>query len=201
MIWYIQNLINFFYSPWTKGLCCILLIGEAIGLFFGSSGNKGVIRIFMPMILGTLLFMNAGNIALMIGKILGLDLSKEVQVPVLEPPEINYGSVYSGLDDETGTWRDTGQQYYQAMQTGIPVDCFGDKTATINYITENYTKGESMGITIDGKTINGTVYTGHDDVYNKDRNYLIGDDGTIVSSTVYEGADGKQYSFPHVLDY
>lgn len=36
-----QSIINFFYSPWTKGICCILLIGEAIGLWLGVSNNRG----------------------------------------------------------------------------------------------------------------------------------------------------------------
>ena len=77
----IQGIIDFFYSPWIKGLCCIFLIGEAIGLFFVGSQNKEMTKIFIPMMLGTVIFMCAGHIALGFGKIFGFEIVKKSAVP------------------------------------------------------------------------------------------------------------------------
>lgn len=81
----IQSIFDFFYSTWTKGLCCIFLIASAIGLWFGRSQNGGIFKVFVPMMIGTLLFMCAGALSIrignMVGKIYGIDFSEKITVP------------------------------------------------------------------------------------------------------------------------
>lgn len=81
----IQSIFDFFYSPWTKALCCIFLIASAIGLWFGRSQNGGIFKVFVPMMIGTLLFMCAGALSIgvgnMIGRIYGIDFSEKITVP------------------------------------------------------------------------------------------------------------------------
>lgn len=81
----IQSVYDFFYSPWTKGLCCIFLIASAIGLWFGRSQNGGIFKVFVPMMIGTLLFMCAGALSIgignMVGRIHGIDFSEKIIVP------------------------------------------------------------------------------------------------------------------------
>lgn len=81
----IQSIFDFFYSPWIKGLCCIFLIASAIGLWFGRSQNGGIFKVFVPMMIGTLIFMCAGALSIgignMIGRIYGIDFSEKITVP------------------------------------------------------------------------------------------------------------------------
>lgn len=59
----LNDLYAFFYSPWTKRLCCIFLIGECMGLwFFGEKYGNGIFKKFIPLIMGTVLFFGAATI-------------------------------------------------------------------------------------------------------------------------------------------
>lgn len=86
----IQSVYDFFYSPWTKGLCCIFLIASAIGLWFGRSQNGGIFKVFVPMMIGALLFMCAGAFSIgignIIGRIYGIDFSEKITVPKITTP-------------------------------------------------------------------------------------------------------------------
>lgn len=58
----INNIVNFFSSGWVKGIACIMLIGECLGLLFAGGQNPQIFKKFLPFIIGTVLFMCAGKI-------------------------------------------------------------------------------------------------------------------------------------------
>lgn len=58
----VGNLVNFFSNGWVRGLACIALIAEAIGLIFAGGQNPQVFKKFLPLIAGTIIFMCAGKI-------------------------------------------------------------------------------------------------------------------------------------------
>lgn len=58
----IGNLVSFFESGWVKGIACIALIAEAIGLIFAGGQNPQIFKKFLPLIAGTVIFMCAGKI-------------------------------------------------------------------------------------------------------------------------------------------
>ncbi len=58
----VNKIVNFFSSGWVKGICCILLIGECLGLLFAGGQNPQIFKKFLPFIIGTVLFMCAGKI-------------------------------------------------------------------------------------------------------------------------------------------
>lgn len=104
-----QSIFNFFYSPWTKGICCIFLIISAIGLWFGRSQNGGIFKVFVPIMCGTVLFMCAGTLAIGIGKMHGYDLSEKIKVPTVSAAArrsrissaVSTGSAATSSGDET----------------------------------------------------------------------------------------------------
>jgi type IV secretory pathway VirB2 component (pilin) len=49
-------------SPWVKGVACIALIAECIGLITAGRQEPGMFKKFIPWIAGTILFMAAGTI-------------------------------------------------------------------------------------------------------------------------------------------
>jgi len=49
-------------SPWVKGIACIALIAECIGLITMGRQEPGMFKKFIPWIAGTILFMAAGVI-------------------------------------------------------------------------------------------------------------------------------------------
>jgi type IV secretory pathway VirB2 component (pilin) len=49
-------------SPWVKGIACIALIVECIGLITAGRQEPGMFKKFIPWIAGTILFMAAGTI-------------------------------------------------------------------------------------------------------------------------------------------
>jgi type IV secretory pathway VirB2 component (pilin) len=49
-------------SPWVKGIACIALIAECIGLITAGRQEPGMFKKFIPWIAGTILFMAAGTI-------------------------------------------------------------------------------------------------------------------------------------------
>jgi type IV secretory pathway VirB2 component (pilin) len=49
-------------SPWVKGVACIALIAECIGLLTAGRQEPGMFKKFIPWIAGTLLFLAAGAI-------------------------------------------------------------------------------------------------------------------------------------------
>ena len=58
----IYNIVSYFNGGWVKGICCILLIGECLGLLFAGGQNPQIFKKFLPFIVGTVLFMCAGKI-------------------------------------------------------------------------------------------------------------------------------------------
>lgn len=58
----VGKIVDFFNGGWVKGICCILLIGECLGLLFAGGQNPQIFKKFLPFIVGTVLFMCAGKI-------------------------------------------------------------------------------------------------------------------------------------------
>ena len=58
----VGNLVSFFENGWVKGIACIALIAEAIGLIFAGGQNPQIFKKFLPLIAGTVIFMCAGKI-------------------------------------------------------------------------------------------------------------------------------------------
>lgn len=58
----VNRIVDFFSSGWVKGICCIMLIGECLGLLFAGGQNPQIFKKFLPFIIGTVLFMCAGKI-------------------------------------------------------------------------------------------------------------------------------------------
>lgn len=58
----VGSLVDFFSNGWVKGIACIALIAEAIGLIFAGGQNPQVFKKFLPLIAGTIIFMCAGKI-------------------------------------------------------------------------------------------------------------------------------------------
>lgn len=69
----VATIVDFFNGGWVKGICCILLIGECLGLLFAGGQNPQIFKKFLPFIIGTVLFMCAGKI---ISIIWGSDTTK-----------------------------------------------------------------------------------------------------------------------------
>ncbi|MBP3199648.1 MAG: TrbC/VirB2 family protein [Butyrivibrio sp.] len=81
----INNIVDFFSSGWVKGIACILLIGECLGLLFAGGQNPQIFKKFLPFIVGTVLFMCAGKIITLVFGDFGTntfsnDLKKSSQV-------------------------------------------------------------------------------------------------------------------------
>ena len=81
----VGKIVNFFSSGWVKGICCILLIGECLGLLFAGGQNPQIFKKFLPFIIGTVLFMCAGKIINIIWGS-GIEIKKDlsmIESPVL----------------------------------------------------------------------------------------------------------------------
>lgn len=82
----VNRIVDFFSSGWVKGIACIMLIGECLGLLFAGGQNPQIFKKFLPFIIGTVLFMCAGKIiALVFGDFgddqFSTDLSKTSMAP------------------------------------------------------------------------------------------------------------------------
>lgn len=55
-------ILKFLSSPWVKGVACIFLVAEAIGLLTAGRQEPGMFKKFIPWIAGTVIFMAAGTI-------------------------------------------------------------------------------------------------------------------------------------------
>jgi len=62
----VNNIVDFFNGAWVKGICCVALIGECLGLIFAGGQNPQIFKKFLPLIAGTVLFMCAGKIVTII---------------------------------------------------------------------------------------------------------------------------------------
>ena len=58
----VQILVDLISSPWVKGIACIALIVECIGLITAGRQEPGMFKKFIPWIAGTIIFMAAGTI-------------------------------------------------------------------------------------------------------------------------------------------
>jgi type IV secretory pathway VirB2 component (pilin) len=72
----VQIILNILSSPWVKGVACIALVAECIGMITAGRQEPGMFKKFIPWVAGTLLFLAAGTItsAFMTG--LGADTFK-----------------------------------------------------------------------------------------------------------------------------
>jgi type IV secretory pathway VirB2 component (pilin) len=67
---HVETILKFLNAPWVKGIACIALIIECIGLVTMGRQEPGMWKKFVPWIAGTVLFMAAGTIT---SKFLTLD--------------------------------------------------------------------------------------------------------------------------------
>jgi type IV secretory pathway VirB2 component (pilin) len=58
----VAMILQMLSSPWVKGIACIALIAECIGLITAGRQEPGMFKKFIPWIAGTILFMAAGTI-------------------------------------------------------------------------------------------------------------------------------------------
>lgn len=58
----VMILVDLISSPWVKGIACIALIVECIGLITAGRQEPGMFKKFIPWIAGTIIFMAAGTI-------------------------------------------------------------------------------------------------------------------------------------------
>lgn len=58
----VKILVELISSPWVKGIACIALIVECIGLITAGRQEPGMFKKFIPWIAGTIIFMAAGTI-------------------------------------------------------------------------------------------------------------------------------------------
>lgn len=58
----VKILVEMLSSPWVKGIACIALIVECIGLITAGRQEPGMFKKFIPWIAGTIIFMAAGTI-------------------------------------------------------------------------------------------------------------------------------------------
>ena len=58
----VNKIVDFFNGGWVKGILCIMLIGECLGLVFAGGQNPQIFKKFLPFIVGTVLLMCAGKI-------------------------------------------------------------------------------------------------------------------------------------------
>lgn len=78
----VGNLVSFFQSGWVKGIACIALIAEAIGLIFAGGQNPQIFKKFLPLIAGTVIFMCAGKIiTLVFGANNSQNFKKDLKMP------------------------------------------------------------------------------------------------------------------------
>lgn len=66
----VKILVDLISSPWVKGIACIALVIECIGLITAGRQEPGMFKKFIPWIAGTIIFMAAGTIT---NKFLGVD--------------------------------------------------------------------------------------------------------------------------------
>lgn len=90
----VVNLVAFFENGWVKGLACIALIAEAIGLIFAGGQNPQIFKKFLPLIAGTVIFMCAGKIiTLVFGANQTQNFKKDLQLGMNVPIERTYSDL------------------------------------------------------------------------------------------------------------
>jgi type IV secretory pathway VirB2 component (pilin) len=58
----VQIILDILSSPWVKGVACIALVAECIGMITAGRQEPGMFKKFIPWVAGTLLFLAAGTI-------------------------------------------------------------------------------------------------------------------------------------------
>jgi type IV secretory pathway VirB2 component (pilin) len=58
----VELILQVIGSPWVKGIACVALVAECIGLLTAGRQEPGMFKKFVPWIAGTLLFLAAGTI-------------------------------------------------------------------------------------------------------------------------------------------
>ena len=87
----VGNLVSFFENGWVKGIACIALIAEAIGLIFAGGQNPQIFKKFLPLIAGTVIFMCAGKIiTLVFGANETQNFKQDLNLGIVVPVERTY---------------------------------------------------------------------------------------------------------------
>ena len=87
----VGNLVSFFENGWVKGIACIALIAEAIGLIFAGGQNPQIFKKFLPLIAGTVIFMCAGKIiTLVFGANETQNFKQDLNLGMVVPIERSY---------------------------------------------------------------------------------------------------------------
>lgn len=89
----INNVVDFFNGGWVKGICCILLIGECLGLLFAGGQNPQIFKKFLPFIIGTVLFMCAGKIVTIIWGTSDSTFSADLTSMIEKVEELPYSNI------------------------------------------------------------------------------------------------------------
>ena len=85
----VNRIVDFFSSGWVKGIACIMLIGECLGLLFAGGQNPQIFKKFLPFIIGTILFMCAGKIiSLVFGDFGDSQFSEDLSKTSMVVPEV-----------------------------------------------------------------------------------------------------------------
>lgn len=85
----VNRIVDFFSSGWVKGIACIMLIGECLGLFFAGGQNPQIFKKFLPFIIGTMLFICAGKIiTLVFGGFGNSQFSEDLSKTSMVVPEV-----------------------------------------------------------------------------------------------------------------
>ena len=85
----VNRIVDFFSSGWVKGIACIMLIGECLGLLFAGGQNPQIFKKFLPFIIGTILFMCAGKIiTLVFGDFGDSQFSEDLSKTSMVVPEV-----------------------------------------------------------------------------------------------------------------
>ena len=79
------NHVNFFGNGWVKGIACIMLIGECLGLLVAGGQNPQIFKKFLPFIIGTVLFMCAGKIVTLVFGNSTIDFSSDLGTTTSNP--------------------------------------------------------------------------------------------------------------------
>ena len=96
----INNIVNFFSAGWVKGIACIMLIGECLGLLFAGGQNPQIFKKFLPFIIGTVLFMCAGKIiTLVFGNFGSSQFSDDLNKTSLVIPESQNNTAFNAFSN------------------------------------------------------------------------------------------------------
>lgn len=95
------NIVDFFNSGWVKGIACIALIAECIGLLVGGGQNPQILKKFLPLIAGTIIFMCAGKIVTLIFGASSSNFSEDLNALLLPETDDTEQNSFKFSDDNS----------------------------------------------------------------------------------------------------